>query len=321
MIRYFVHRGGRTELVESLDPAWLQPSSGVSVWADIQAPGEEDARVLRDAFGFHELSIEDAMQEMHHPKVESYGSNLYVVLHGIDFRAESHRFETHDTDFFLGANYLVTVHDGRRRSIQEVATACARSSFILAEGPVALMHRIIDTMVEHYRPELDELEQRLDQIEARVLEETGADLTGEILGVKRDISALRRIVLPQRDVVGRLARREFEPISQEMAYRFRDVYDQLVHMADEAILFHDRVTGILDAYLASVSNRLALVSKLLAAVAVIFGPLTVITGVFGMNIVLPRFPGGPDAQFEWILGIMAGITGALWWTFKKTGWL
>jgi magnesium transporter len=321
VIRYFVHRAGQTEPVDSIDPAWLEPSSGVYVWADLQEPGEPEARVLREIFGFHDLSVEDAMQESLHPKVESYGRYLYLVLHGINFQPEQHAFDTHDTDFFLGSRYLVTVHDGKRRSIQEVFQLCSRSHLVLADGPVALLHRIIDTMVEHYRPEIDELEERLDHIEGRVLEETGADLTGGILAVKRDISTLRRIVIPQRDAVGRLARREFDLIDQEMAYRFRDVYDQLVHMADEAILFQDRVTGILDAHLASVSNRLALVSKVLAALAVIFGPLTVLTGLFGMNVTLPTFPGGEGVQFWWVLGVMVAITAGLWAAFKRTGWL
>jgi magnesium transporter len=319
--RYFVHRNGRTEQAPALDPAWLAPDSGVHVWADIQQPGSGDEAVLRQVFRFHELAVDDALQESHHPKVESYGRYVYLVLHGINFQPEEHRFETHDTDFFLGPNYLVTVHDGRRRSIGEVVELCGRSSFVLAEGPAALLHRIVDRMVEHYRPEIDELEERLDAIENRVLESPNDNLTGEILSVKRDISSMRRIVIPQRDIVGRLARREFDLINQELTYRFRDVYDQLVHMADEAILFQDRVTGILDAHLASVSNRLALVSKVLAAFAVIFGPLTVITGLFGMNVSLPTFPGGADVQFWWILGSMTGITGGLWVVFKRAGWL
>ncbi len=316
-----MHRNGRTDQVGALDPAWLDPGSGVYIWADMQEPGVDEGRVLREVFGVHDLAVVDALQESHHPKVESYGRYIYIILHGINFQPDEHTFDTHDTDFFLGPSYLVTVHDGRRRSIAEVMEICRRSGFVLAEGPVALLHRIVDRMVEHYGPEIDELEERLDVIEDRVLEAPNEDLIGEILTVKGDISAMRRIVIPQRDVIARLARREFEIISQEMAYRFRDVYDQLVHMADEAILFHDRVTGILDAHLASVSNRLALVSKVLAGVAVIFGPLTVITGLFGMNVQLPTFPGGGGAQFWWILGLMSAITGALWMIFKRTGWL
>ena len=321
MISYYIYRGGRIETVDEIDRSWLDPASAVTVWADIRQPGAEDAAALRDLFGFHPLSVEDALESRHHPKVESYESYLYVVLHGIDFKQHEHAFETLDIDFFLGRNFLVTVHDGQRRSLAEVAKLCERTAIPLSEGPVGLMHRIVDRIVEHYRPEVDELESWLDEIESRVVAGTREELTGEILAVKRDIASMRRVVIPQRDVVGRLARREFDLIGQEHAYRFRDVYDQLVRLADEAILFQDRVTGILDAHLASVSNQLALVSKVLAGIAVIFGPLTVVTGMFGMNVPLPTFPGGDGAQFWWIIGFMTVLTAAIFYVFRRRGWL
>ena len=320
MIRYFVHRGGRTEQVDRLDPALLLPDSVAVVWADVFEPTEADAVVLRDVFGLHELPVEAAFQRETQPKVESYGRYLYIVLHGINFQAAEHSFETHETDFFLAANFLVTVHDGQRRSIAHIGELCGRSDHILAEGPVALLHRIIDTMVDHYRPEVDELEERLDAIEQRVIEHASEQLIGDILGIKRDVTSLRRIVVPQRDAVGRLARREFELIGQEMAYRFRDVYDQFVRMADDAIVFQDRVTGILDAHLASVSNRLANVSRALAVIAALLGPMTVVTGLFGMNVPLPTLIGKPEYQFWEILGIMLFTSGGLFLWFRKSGW-
>lgn len=320
MIRYFVHRGGRTELVDRLDPAVLSPDSGAVVWADVAEPTDEDALVLRDVFGIHELPVEAAFQRETNPKVESYGSYLYIVLHGINFQAAEHTFETHETDFFLSPNFLITIHDGQRRSIAHVSDLCCRASHVLAEGPVALLHRIVDTMVDHYRPEVDELEERLDAVEKRVIEEPTESLTGDILNVKHDVTSLRRIVVPQRDVVGRLARREFELIGQEMAYRFRDVYDQFARMADDAVTFQDRVTGIFDAHLASVSNRLANVSRVLAIIAALFGPLTVITGLFGMNVPLPTLVGRPEHQFWEIIGIMVLSSAGLFIWFKKSGW-
>jgi len=175
-------------------------------------------------------------------------------------------------------------------------------------------------MVDHYRPEVDELEERLEEIEKQVIETPSEELTGDILAIKRDITGLRRIVIPQRDVVGRLARREFDLINQEMAYRFRDVYDQFARMADDSIVFQDRVTGILDAHLASVSNRLANVSRLLAVIAALFGPLTVITGVFGMNVPLPTLFGRPEHQFWEIVGLMVLSSAILFVWFKKSGW-
>jgi len=320
LIRYFVHRGGQTELVDRLDPAWLSADSGAVVWADVKTPEEADGVVLRDVFGIHELPIEAAFQRETNPKVETYGRYLYLVLHGINFQAAEHKFETSETDFFLASNFLVTIHDGQRRSIAHVGELCARSPHVLAEGPVALLHRIVDTMVDQYRPEVDELEGRLDEIEKCVIEAPTESLTGDILNIKHDVTSLRRIVIPQRDVVGRLARREFDLIGQEMAYRFRDIYDQFVRLADDAIVFQDRVTGIFDAHLASVSNRLANVSKVLAVIAALFGPLTVITGLFGMNVPLPSLVGNPQYQFWEIVGLMLVSSAALFVWFRKSGW-
>ena len=328
MIRYFVHRGGRTETTDRLDPSWLESlpaeasakAGGVTVWADVAEPTEADAAVLREVFGLHELAVEAAVQRETNPKVESYGRYLYIVLHGIDFQVTEHTFDTHETDFFISPHYLVTIHDGQRRSIAHIAELCSRADHILAEGPVALLHRIVDTMVDHYRPEVAELEERLDEVEKQVIEHPGDTLTGDILALKRDITTLRRIVIPQRDVVGRLARREFDLIGQEMAYRFRDVYDQFVRMADDSIVFQDRVTGILDAFLASVSNRLANVSRALAVIAALFGPMTVITGLFGMNVPLPTLLGSPEHQFWEIIGMMVVSSAVLFFWFKKSGW-
>jgi len=320
MTRYFVHRDGRTSAVDELDPSWLAKGSGVYVWADLAEPTAADGQLLRDVFGIHDLAVEDALGATHHPKVEAYGDLLYVVLHGINFHASEHAFDTHDTDFFVSAQFLVTVHDGRRRSIAYVSDLCGKSAHVLAEGPMALMHRIMDTMVGHYHPEVDELEDWLGDLERQVLESPNQRLTSEILAVKRDITGLRRIVVPQRDVLGRLSRREFDLIDQEMAYRFRDVYDQLVRLSDDAIIFQDRVTGILDAHLASVSIQLAQTSKVIAVVATLFGPLTVLAGLYGMNVPLPHLPGGEAAQFWWVVGLMAAASITMLAWFRRAGW-
>lgn len=321
MIAYYVLRNGITESLAQIDPEWLRPGSGVTVWADVQRPTEEDAAVLRDTFGIHPLAVQDALESLQHPKVETYPGLLYVVLHGINFKSESDEFDTHDTDFFLTREYLVTVHDGQRRSVEQICRLALANALVLKEGTVALMHRIVDRMVDHYRPEVDALEQRLDRIEEAVIEAPSQELTRQILLIKRDISGLRRIVLPQRDVVGRLSRREFDIIDQEMSYRFRDVFDRLVRMSDDAIIFQERVTGTLDAHLAAVSNQLAAVSKVLAVFAVILGPLTIVTGVFGMNVVLPTMPGGEAAQFWWVMSGMAMITVGAYLAFRSKNWL
>jgi len=192
---------------------------------------------------------------------------------------------------------------------------------MLGEGPAFLMHRIVDMMVDNYGPEVDRIEERMNTLEDEAILGTSDNMVRPILAIKRDLASLRRVLIPQRDVVGRLARREFPQISDEMAYRFRDVYDHVVRLADEAILFQDRVTGILEVNLASISNRLNLVMKVLTVMSTIFLPLTVLSGMWGMNVTLPHFPGGDAAQFWWVAGIMVAIAAAMLAVFRRNRWM
>jgi magnesium transporter len=321
LITIYRSQAGSTRCVEQVDPAWLVPGSGVWVWVDISSPTAEDAKMLSGVFKFHDLAVEDALSEIHHPKVESYGDYLYLILHGIDFREAEHCFKTQDVDFFLGEQFLVTVHPGHSRTLGHVRDVCARNDRALGEGPVALMHRIVDAMVDHYRPEIDKLSERLDRLEDEVFENANPQFAKRILDFKADVSSLRRVVLPQRDALNRLARREFPIISEQMAYRFRDVQDHLVRLVDEAVFFQDRVSTLLDAHLSLVSNRLNAVMKVLTIIATIFMPLTVLTGMWGMNVPLPHFPGGADVQFWWVLVLMLLLGAVMLWYFRKQRWI
>ena len=291
------------------------------LWVDLAAPSIPESLILSDTFAFHPLSVEDAMSAVQYPKVEAYEAYLYVVLHGIDFRAGDHAFRTHDVDFFVGGNYLVTVHDGHSRSIGSVREQAPRNARVLAEGPVSLFYRIVDAMVDGYRPEVDMLEDRLDELEKAVFELSDAVLARRILDEKRRVTSLRRIITPQRDVIARLARREFTNISPEMSFRFRDVYDHLVRIADDAMVFQDRITGILEAHLSNVSIRLNEVMKVLTIVATLFMPLTLLTGMYGMNVTLPRFPGGDAVQFWWLYGLMVVVAVAMLAAFRRKRWI
>lgn len=322
MLTIFVHERGETRQAASIAPEWLRPGTGVSLWVDMSAPTAEELELLRTPFGFHPLSIEDAVSAVHHPKVESYDGYLYLILHGIDYQAAQTAFATHDTDFFLGPNYLVTIHDGKTRSVAAVHEVCSRHAQVLGEGPAAVMHRIIDQMVDNYRPEIEKLEEQLDELETCVFEDPRPDLVRSILKVKSDIRALRRISLPQRDAVARLARREFPQISDELVYRFRDVYDNLVRVADESLLFQDRVASILDAHLSSTSNRLNQVMKVLTVITVIFMPLTLIAGLYGMNVKLPLVGSDADPRpFWWLVGGMTLLSLLMLAGFRRRGWL
>jgi magnesium transporter len=320
MISVYVHEGGETKLTDAVERAWLDATSGVTFWLDLSAPGDDEFRLLSDVFKFHPLSIDDARSSLQFPKVEPYPGYLYLVLHGIDAEESARRFSTRDVDFFLGRNYLVTVHDGGSRSISRLRDVCNQHARVLSEGPVALLHRIIDTMVDNYRPVAEALEDRIEKLEEHAMAGR-TQMVQQVLKVKRELATMRRVLIPQRDAVGRLARREFPAISDEMAFRFRDVFDHLVRLSEEAILFQDRMTGVLEVNLASVSNRLNQIMKVLTVMSTIFLPLTVLTGMWGMNIQLPHFPGGDGVQFLWVGGIMAGISLAMLWLFRFNKWI
>ena len=320
MTTIFVHRNGRSEQVSSIDRGWLEPDAGVVVWVDIATPSVPESLILSDTFGFHPLSVEDAMSALEFPKVEAFEHYLYVVLHGLAY-SKGEEFGTHDVDFFLGRNFLVTVHDGTSRSIGEIRDHCPRNKNILGDGPVALFHRIVDLMVDRYLPEVDEFADWMDEIEALVFSPAPGDVVRDILDLKRQVSALRRIAIPQRDVIGRLARREFTIISVEMAYRFRDVYDHIVRLNDEAIMLQDRVTSVLEAHLSNVSNRLNQVMKVLTVVSTIFMPLTLLAGVWGMNVPLPHFPGGEAVQFWWVVAIMLMLAAGMLTLLRARRWI
>ncbi len=321
MVTILVYRNGRTERVDTLDPALVAPDSHAVVWVDMEDPTPEETNLLRDVFHFHELSIEDALSEIQFPKAESYDGYLYLVVHGIDFDAAQHQFATHEVDFFLGPNYLVSVHDAAGRTMPTFRDLCVRNKRIMAEGPVGLLHRLVDSMVDHYRPEVQKLEAKIDELEEELLTDGNDDLVRRILALKRDISSLRRVAAPQRDLLGRLARREFPTIDVEMAYRFRDVFDHVVRLTDESLLFQDRVSGVLEAHLTTVQNRLNEVMKVLTVISTIFMPLTVLTGMYGMNLALPHLPGGDASQFWWVAGIMLAISSVMLLFFRRRGWV
>ena len=213
MITIFVHRNGKTERVPSIDPALARPGQR---GRRLGGPGGADrfrrVLILSDTFDFHPLSVEDAMAELHYPKIEAYDGYLYVILHGIDFQAA--RARVRDARHRLLPRAQLSRHRPRRpdarRSTElqrELRDGTPRSS---AKGRsrccTASSTRWSITTGRRW----SKLEDRLDELEKRRVRAIRASrLIREILDVKRDVTALRRIVTPQRDVIGRLARREF----------------------------------------------------------------------------------------------------------------
>src|SRR5688500_3865021 len=172
------------------------------VWVDLSEPSGDESQILGDVFHFHPLSVEDARSKLQFPKVETYPGYLYLVLHSIDAKKGQSSVTTRDVDFFIGRNFLVTVHDGQSKTIERLRDVCDRHNRLLGDGPVALPHRLIDLMVDDYRPVVDEIETRIGALEDQAF--AGKEhLSRQLLKMKRELASLRRVLVPQRDAMAR----------------------------------------------------------------------------------------------------------------------
>ena len=133
------------------------------VWVALKEPEAAELETIQREFGLHPLAVEDAQHGHQRPKMDEYGAALFVVLQLID--QKGHELVTGEVAIFVGPNYLVTVHDGHSRSVAELQDNVARNNTIMPDGPVALFHRVVDAMVDHYRPEVEKLEDRIDDLE------------------------------------------------------------------------------------------------------------------------------------------------------------
>ncbi len=321
MLNYFRCVEGRIEHHREVDARLLAEHPDARHWVDLEDPTPDEARVLESVFHFHPLAIEDCLQDIHHPKVDDYGDYLFLIVHGMRFDAPSDQFITRELDVFLGANFLVTHHHGPMRSISAARDHCGKNlQPALPKGTDFLLHAILDQMFEHYFPNLDALEDKIQLVQVAVFERPTRETLDGIFALKRDVMHLRRLCTPQREIVHRLSRGEFRVVSPKAAVYFRDIYDNLYRIVDASFAYQDLVQGTLDAYLTAVSNRLNETMKRLAVFGAVFAALTVITGVYGMN-----FEHMPELRwlygYPFVLLVMAGTTGGLLYLFKKKEWL
>ena len=134
MLTVFVHRNGQTEQAASIDPEWLKPDSGAKLWVDLAAPTPDELTVLTDDFHFHPIAVEDAVAQVHQPKVENFNGYLYLILHGIDYRKAQTAFATHDTDFFLGPTISSRSTTARCGASRRCVTSASATSTCLRKG-------------------------------------------------------------------------------------------------------------------------------------------------------------------------------------------
>ncbi len=237
------------------------------------------------------------------------------------FDAPTDQFITRELDVFLGPNYLVTHHNGPMRSISSIRDQCSKDiQNAFPRGCDFLLHQVLDQMFDHYFPSLDALEDKIQLVQVEVFEDPTKETLDRIFAVKKDILQLRRLCLPQREIVNRLARGDLKVISPRAAVYFRDIYDNLYRIVEAAAAYHDMVQGTMEAYLSAVSNRLNETMKRLTVIGAIMAALTVITGIYGMNFEhIPELHWHYGYLFVW--AVMLVVTAGLWWVFRKKQWI
>jgi magnesium transporter len=259
-----------------------------TLWVDIEdrqsgSNGRVEA-LLRDVFHFHPLAIEDALKDTHVPRVDDWGGYLYLVFQSLRFDPETDDLRLHELDIFLGRNYLVTYHnepmpeiEQHRRNIQRDPVNRCRN------GPDHILYHLLDMLVSAYLPAIEHLDEAIDDAQDQVFEHPTPRTLQTIFQVKRSALRLHRILGPEREVLNRLARDDYEPIPHDHRIYFRDIYDHLVRVHDITETLRDLIAGALDTYLSAISNRTNDIMKTLTLVTVMFLPMSFLAGFFGMN--------------------------------------
>lgn len=300
----------------------LNASQGL-LWVDIQNPEEDElSGILRDIFHFHPLAIEDCQSTgFQTAKIDDYRDYLFIIAHALKIKPGSGVLETDELNLFIGQNYVVsTHHNGKSNPVEHVWSLLEKDDRLLSNGPGFLAHAILDILVDGYMPLIDSMDEEIEWLEDKVLQQPSPETLERILDLKHSTLTLRRLIGPQREVMNILSRDDFPQISQHNKIYFRDIYDHLVRIQDLSESVRDIVQGTLDIYLSATSNRLNEVMKALTIVSTIFLPLTFLAGVYGMNfITFPEIHWRYGYLAAWVLFILIAILMVVY--FKKKRWL
>jgi magnesium transporter len=259
------------------------------LWINFDNEPVESCLPILQGFGFHSLAIDDALQEVHVPKLDDWGNYLYIVLSYLSIHENSSAWETtnEELDIFLGENYIVTLHDLPIPALNEAWESCHRDPRTLQGGADHILYKIADNIVNGYMPFVEKIDEAIDRLEDEVFDRPTPQTLESLFAIKRLLQTMRRILLPQREVMNKLARDDYKIIDPKDRIFFRDIYDHLVRLHDLNESLRDLVGGALDSYLSVVNNRMNDIMKTLTIITTLFMPITFITGFFGMNFFEP----------------------------------
>ena len=307
----------------SLDECIPFRDSDSVTWIDVE--GLHDVELLDrlgSCYGVHPLILEDILNTDQRPKADDMEGYIYVVLKMLDFDPHSLEIVSEQVSIVLGRNYVISLQEGREGDLFEPLRERIRNGKgrIRKLGPDYLAYSLLDTIIDHYFIILEKFAERIEVLEDNLVNDPRPETLQQIHHLKREMIFLRKSAWPLREVVNVLEKSESELIRPTTKIFLRDIYDHAIHIIDSIETHRDMLSGMLDIYLSSVSNRMNQVMKVLTIIATIFMPLTFLAGIYGMN-----FKYMPELGWRWgyplVLLIMAGAAAAMVYFFKKKNWL
>lgn len=326
MIRVlYRHRSGA--LVDDLPiaqvPSALQDPQA-RIWIDMESSNSDEQKlVLADLFRFHPLAVEDVINEIHIPKLDDYGGYLYIVFHSLTLGDEPMDLHTKELDVFVGPNYLITSHELPSNAINKMWNKEYHQERGLARGIALLLYEMLDRQVDGYMGLIDHFERRIEELGDIIFQAKPAQeraILNEILTAKSSTLRMRRVLMPQREVVEHLAHDDLSAIPHEARIYFQDLYDHITRFAGLAESMRDLVQSTMTTHLTLASNRLNEVMKVLTIISTIFMPLSFIAGIYGMN-----FDFMPELAWRWsyplVWLIFISIAAVMVLFFRRRHWL
>ncbi|MFC2038172.1 magnesium/cobalt transporter CorA [Chloroflexota bacterium] len=319
---YYLNPQGelKKDLTEEQIKISFETGKGV-LWVDISDNTDEDGQFLGRVFKFHPLAIEDCLStSIHPPKVDDFGDYLFIIIHGVNYAIESDVVKTAELAIFLGKNYVVSSHSFSLLSIESVKQLIDRDGRPMKRGSDFLAYNIIDSMIDNVLPTVDKMTEVAEDIEEIVVRHAHQQSLEVILKLKRSAVHLHRVMAPQREVLNRISRGDFDIVGQEARIFYRDIFDHIVRIDDLNQTVRDMTDNALATYMSTLANKQNDVMKILSIVAAIFLPLGLITGVFGMN-----FTNMPELDISWgyyaVLGFIGLAVLTIIGIFWSRGWI
>jgi magnesium transporter len=291
-------------------------------WIDVSGIGDVGhLEWLGECFKLHPLVLEDILNIDQRPKIEDYEEYLYIVLKTISSKTQDDELVAEQISLILGANFVLSFHEGDEDPFKPV-----RDRLLTAKGRIRkagadyLAYALMDLIVDNYFVALEQFGEQVEIMEDEVVRRPIPATLQTVHHLKNHMIILRRSLWPLREVIARLERRESPLIQETTAVYFKDVYDHTIIAIDTVETYRDILSGLLDIYLSSVSNRLNEVMKVLTIIATIFMPLTFLAGVYGMN-----FKFMPELEWHYgyfaLMGFMVLLAGCMVLYFKKRKWI